>query len=72
MICFQVPQYLHEAGWSANGFTVGVTQPRRVAATTVSTVHPHVLEFFFFSISSFIYFYACRLHREWRKKGELC
>ena len=43
---FQVPQYLHEAGWSANGFTVGVTQPRRVAATTVGTVHPTCMTFF--------------------------
>ncbi len=32
----QVPQYLHEAGWSGNGFMIGVTQPRRVAVTTVS------------------------------------
>ena len=42
----QVPQYLHEAGWTANGFMVGVTQPRRVAATTVHTVHPHVNDIF--------------------------
>lgn len=34
-IPIQIPQYLHEAGWTANGYTVGVTQPRRVAATTV-------------------------------------
>ena len=34
--CFQIPQYLHEAGWTKNGFVVGITQPRRMAATTVS------------------------------------
>ena len=39
MITTQVPQYLHEAGWTANGFVVGVTQPRRVAATTVCHIH---------------------------------
>eukprot|EP00731_Ephydatia_muelleri_P027081 Em0018g1181a len=33
----QLPQYLHEAGWTASGFVVGVTQPRRVAATTVAS-----------------------------------
>lgn len=33
----QIPQYLHEAGWTGNGFMVGVTQPRRVAATTVAS-----------------------------------
>ena len=34
----QIPQYLHEAGWTANGYTVGITQPRRVAATTVRSL----------------------------------
>jgi len=33
----QVPQYLLEAGWAANGHLIGVTQPRRVAVTTVAT-----------------------------------
>ncbi len=33
----QLPQYLHEAGWTAEGHVVGVTQPRRVAATTVAS-----------------------------------
>ena len=33
----QLPQYLHEAGWTGNGSMVGVTQPRRVAATTVAS-----------------------------------
>ncbi|KAI8825220.1 P-loop containing nucleoside triphosphate hydrolase protein [Fimicolochytrium jonesii] len=33
----QVPQYLHEAGWTAQGHVVACTQPRRVAATTVAT-----------------------------------
>ena len=28
----QIPQYLHEAGWSAEGKVVACTQPRRVAA----------------------------------------
>ncbi|KAG0022313.1 ATPdependent RNA helicase [Podila clonocystis] len=32
----QIPQYLHEAGWTAKGKVVGCTQPRRVAATTVA------------------------------------
>ncbi|TPX31549.1 hypothetical protein SmJEL517_g05164 [Synchytrium microbalum] len=32
----QVPQYLHEAGWTAEGRVVACTQPRRVAATTVA------------------------------------
>ncbi|CAG8737937.1 5613_t:CDS:10 [Cetraspora pellucida] len=32
----QLPQYLNEAGWTANGFVVACTQPRRVAATTVA------------------------------------
>lgn len=30
-------QYLAEAGWTAEGRVVGVTQPRRVAAVTVSS-----------------------------------
>ncbi|KAK3610344.1 hypothetical protein CHS0354_029813 [Potamilus streckersoni] len=33
----QIPQYLLEAGWAAEGHVVGVTQPRRVAAVTVAT-----------------------------------
>ncbi|KAL7753895.1 hypothetical protein RI367_000827 [Sorochytrium milnesiophthora] len=32
----QLPQYLHEAGWTANGQLVACTQPRRVAATSVA------------------------------------
>ncbi|XP_043241834.1 probable ATP-dependent RNA helicase DHX35 [Amphibalanus amphitrite] len=32
----QVPQYLHEAGWTDGGRLVGVTEPRRVAATTLA------------------------------------
>uniref|UniRef100_A0A8C3CU37 DEAH-box helicase 35 n=1 Tax=Cairina moschata TaxID=8855 RepID=A0A8C3CU37_CAIMO len=32
----QIPQYLAEAGWTAEGRVVGVTQPRRVAAVSVS------------------------------------
>ena len=29
-------QYLLESGWAAEGHVIGVTQPRRVAAVTVS------------------------------------
>ena len=32
----QFPQYLHEAGWTADGYQVVSTQPRRVAAITVA------------------------------------
>ncbi len=32
----QIPQYLHEASWTAEGHVVACTQPRRVAATTVA------------------------------------
>ncbi|KAI9202218.1 P-loop containing nucleoside triphosphate hydrolase protein [Polychytrium aggregatum] len=32
----QLPQYLHEAGWSAGGRTVACCQPRRIAATSVA------------------------------------
>ncbi|KAK4162274.1 P-loop containing nucleoside triphosphate hydrolase protein [Cladorrhinum sp. PSN259] len=32
----QIPQFLEQAGWCADGKIVGVTQPRRVAATTVA------------------------------------
>jgi hypothetical protein len=32
----QVPQFLFEAGWAENGFSIAITQPRRVAATTVA------------------------------------
>lgn len=30
-------QYLLEAGWCANGKVIGITEPRRVAATTLAT-----------------------------------
>ncbi|TKA53381.1 hypothetical protein B0A49_10648 [Cryomyces minteri] len=33
----QIPQYLDQAGWCADGKIIAVTQPRRVAATTVAT-----------------------------------
>lgn len=33
----QVPQYLHESGWTSGGRVVVCTQPRRVAATSVAT-----------------------------------
>lgn len=32
----QLPQYLHEAGWTKGGYVVGVTQPRRVAAVSIA------------------------------------
>jgi pre-mRNA-splicing factor ATP-dependent RNA helicase DHX16 len=32
----QLPQYLHEAGYTTNGKMVGCTQPRRVAAMSVA------------------------------------
>lgn len=32
----QIPQYLHEAGFTKNGKKIGCTQPRRVAAMSVS------------------------------------
>lgn len=46
-------QYLLEAGWAAEGKVIGVTQPRRVAAISVSAlltllqrslVHTHTLK----------------------------
>uniref|UniRef100_A0ABD2VZY6 RNA helicase n=1 Tax=Trichogramma kaykai TaxID=54128 RepID=A0ABD2VZY6_9HYME len=33
----QVPQYLLEAGWSADGKIIGITEPRRVAATSLAS-----------------------------------
>ena len=32
----QLPQYLHEAGYTQGGLKVGCTQPRRVAAMSVA------------------------------------
>ncbi|GKU00830.1 atp-dependent rna helicase dhx35 [Fusarium langsethiae] len=32
----QIPQFLDKAGWCSDGKIIGVTQPRRVAATTVA------------------------------------
>ncbi|KAL6071816.1 putative PremRNA splicing factor [Balamuthia mandrillaris] len=32
----QIPQYLHEAGWTQGGRVVACTQPRRVAASSVA------------------------------------
>ncbi|KAL2071533.1 hypothetical protein VTL71DRAFT_12768 [Oculimacula yallundae] len=32
----QIPQYLEQAGWCSEGKIIAVTQPRRVAATTVA------------------------------------
>lgn len=33
----QVPQYVHEAGWTGDGRLVGVVEPRRVAAVTLAS-----------------------------------
>ncbi|KAF4520740.1 hypothetical protein B566_EDAN004860 [Ephemera danica] len=33
----QVPQYLFESGWCEDGKLIGITEPRRVAATTLAT-----------------------------------
>ncbi|EDV25961.1 uncharacterized protein TRIADDRAFT_24419, partial [Trichoplax adhaerens] len=33
----QIPQYLHESGWSKGGRVICVTQPRRIATVTVAT-----------------------------------
>jgi ATP-dependent RNA helicase DDX35 len=32
----QIPQYLHEAGWTQGGRVIACTQPRRVAATSIA------------------------------------
>ncbi|KAH8899540.1 P-loop containing nucleoside triphosphate hydrolase protein [Thozetella sp. PMI_491] len=32
----QIPQFLQQAGWCTDGKIIGITQPRRVAATTVA------------------------------------
>ena len=32
----ELPQYLYEAGWAADGNVIACTQPRRVAATSVA------------------------------------
>jgi ATP-dependent RNA helicase DDX35 len=32
----QIPQFLHAAGWTKNGAAIAVTQPRRVAVTSVA------------------------------------
>jgi len=32
----QVPQFLYEAGYTSNGHLIGVTEPRRVAAMSMS------------------------------------
>lgn len=33
----ELPQYLYEAGWAAEGNVIACTQPRRVAATSVAS-----------------------------------
>jgi len=37
----QIPQYLHESGWSSGGRVIACTQPRRVAVTSVATRTAH-------------------------------
>ncbi|KAH7116146.1 P-loop containing nucleoside triphosphate hydrolase protein [Dendryphion nanum] len=32
----QIPKFLYQAGWTADGTTIAVTQPRRIAATSVA------------------------------------
>jgi ATP-dependent RNA helicase DHX37/DHR1 len=32
----QVPQFLYEAGYATEGKMIGITEPRRVAATAMS------------------------------------
>lgn len=36
-LMLEIPQYLHEAGWTNDNLVVACTQPRRVAATSVAT-----------------------------------
>ena len=36
MLITEIPQFLHEAGWTAGGRKVACTQPRRVAAASVA------------------------------------
>ncbi|CAG7717272.1 unnamed protein product, partial [Allacma fusca] len=33
----QIPQFLVEAGWTSDGKIIGITQPRRVAATSLAS-----------------------------------
>lgn len=37
----QIPQYLHESGWSSGGRVIACTQPRRVAVTSVAARTAH-------------------------------
>ncbi|KAH9001424.1 P-loop containing nucleoside triphosphate hydrolase protein [Lactarius akahatsu] len=37
----QIPQYLHETGWSSGGRVIACTQPRRVAVTSVAARTAH-------------------------------
>lgn len=36
----QIPQYLHEAGFTSDGKKIGCTQPRRVAAMSGTNNYP--------------------------------
>jgi len=35
-LSLEIPQYLHESGWSSGGRVIACTQPRRVAVTSVA------------------------------------
>lgn len=37
----EIPQYLHESGWSSGGRVIACTQPRRVAVTSVAVRTAH-------------------------------
>lgn len=36
VVILELPQYLYETGWTGPAATIAITQPRRVAATTVA------------------------------------
>jgi HrpA-like RNA helicase len=37
----EIPQYLHENGWTSAGSVIACTQPRRVAVTSVAARTAH-------------------------------
>ncbi|KAF2750162.1 ATP dependent RNA helicase-like protein [Sporormia fimetaria CBS 119925] len=42
----QIPQFLHKSGWTSDGSVVAVTQPRRIAATSVAARVAEEMGFF--------------------------
>ena len=73
----QIPQYLHEAGWSKIG-KIGCTQPRRVAAMLVppiliQTLVTCFLHFFITHLLSLIYVGLLQLeyHRKWMSSWDM-